>query len=121
MGRPLDSVPYRDTCLFKDATIESKGVVESEILDVISYTKKTIFVKSVGVDVKVDVLVGVDPDNLCRLKTGTRTVTVDTDTQWDCNNELIAFEVIEHCPCMQIVLNNQTSAAGTVSVWFSGE
>jgi hypothetical protein len=104
MGRPLDSVPYRDTCLFKDATIESKGVVESEILDVISYTKKTIFVKSVGVDVKVDVLVG-----------------VDTDTQWDCNNELIAFEVIEHCPCMQIVLNNQTSAAGTVSVWFSGE
>jgi len=100
-------------------SLPASQVGMSEPISLRNWKNKTIYV-SADKNTLVYVLVGADPDHMCKLKSGTRCDTEDSDREWDCNNELIAFEITEHTMYFSLVVKNEdTSNAAAVKAWIS--
>ena len=54
-----------------------------------------------------------------QIKSGTGVDTEDADREWDCNNESIAFSILEHCVYVSLLIENESGEDATVEAYLS--
>jgi len=119
-GKPWGNPPEPVTVLINNGTIGAGNAAVTEPLDVMTYSKKTIYVKSTC-NIDVYIKGGPDENNMCFLTTGTNVQDEDGARSWNVDNTLKCWEIAEHLAYLQVVINNIDSTEATVSVWLSGE
>ena len=119
-SKPWGNPSYPYLTLINNGVIPAGDTGLTEVLDVMTYSRLTIYVKT-DKNKNVYVKGGIEDTNICHLVSGTSVQDEDTARVWNINNTLKCFSITEHIAYLQILIDNVDTTEATVSVWLSGD